>query len=170
MSRLPAAPGLVGLLLLGTFVALPASTAQEPVQGAATTQAVNDGLVPPQIVLETQKAPVYPPAAQAARFSGVVTLNFTILRDGSVGDVKVLECTHPNVGFEKASIKAVKKWRFDPATKDGEPVDYARTFRLTFRRAGPGGNAYVTGQIGSSGATPAAGASPQPSSSATPKP
>lgn len=164
MSKLPAAPGLVGLFLLVSFVALSVGAAQEPVQGAATAQMTDDSVTPPQIILETQKPPVYPPAAQAARIGGVVTLNITIQRDGNVGEVKVLACTHPNMGFEKASAKAVKKWRFEPATKDGEPVEYATTFRLNFKRGGSGG--YVTAQV-SSGETPAGENAPSSSSPGT---
>jgi protein TonB len=96
------------------------------------------GVVPPQIILASQKAPEYPPAALAARFTGTVKVMAEVLPDGSVGKVEIVECTHKNVGFEEAAIEAVKKWRFEPALKDGSPTDYMAQFRLNFKSAGPG--------------------------------
>jgi len=104
-------------------------------------------VIPPQIILKTQKAPEYPPAAFKARFSGEVTLEVTVLRDGTVADeVRIVECTHTKVGFEQAAIEAVKKWRFEPATADGAPVAFTRMFRLTFHGTGAGAEIgpYVT--------------------------
>lgn len=92
----------------------------------------DEDVVPPHILIETQKAPEYPPAALAARFSGSVVVKAKIDTDGKVDDVEVVESTHPNVGFEEASIAAVKKWRFKPALKNGSAVDYVRTFKLNF--------------------------------------
>jgi TonB family protein len=103
---------------------------------ASDTVDVGGDLVGPQIILETQKPPVFPPAAKAARFSGSVMVEAIVLRDGKVGEVKVLDCTRPKVGFEQASIDAVKNWRFEPGTKAGEPVEYTLKFRMNFSGAG----------------------------------
>ena len=93
-------------------------------------------LVGPQIILASQKPPVFPPAAMAGRISGSVMVEATVQPDGKVGEVKVLECSAPKVGFEQAAIDAVKKWRFEPGTRDGEPVPFSLKFRLNFRRGG----------------------------------
>jgi len=93
-------------------------------------------LIPPQVILTSQTVPVFPPAAKAGRFSGTVMLETTVLADGKVGNVKVLDCTRPKVGFEEAAVAAVKKWRFEPGRRDGEPVEYALRFRLNFAGAG----------------------------------
>ena len=92
----------------------------------------------PQIILSTQKQPVYPPAAFGARFSGSVLVEMTVLKDGSVGGVEVLECTRPKVGFEEAVTTAVKKWRFEPATDAGEPLEVTTRIKLNFTRVGVG--------------------------------
>jgi TonB family protein len=113
-------------------------------------------VVPPQIILKTQKAPEFPPAAFEARFSGEVAVEFTVLADGTVDeDVRVLECTHKKVGFEEATIAAIRQWRFRPATKDGQPVEYTKSYRLTFHGSGTGAEIgpYVTAGAASSAAT-----------------
>ena len=110
------------------FAVLATATAQD----AADT----DDLVPPQIILESQGVPVYPPAAFAARFSGAVMVEATVLEDGTVSEVKVLKCTRPKVGFEQAAIDAVKKWRFEPGRKGDEAVEFSLKFRLNFSGEG----------------------------------
>jgi len=96
-------------------------------------------VIPPRILLETQRAPEYPPAALAARFTGTVVVKTRILPDGKVGMVQVVECDSPNLGFEEATVEAVKKWEFQPALKEGVPVDYTQTFKLNFGNPDPGG-------------------------------
>ncbi len=105
----------------------------------------------PQVILKTQKAPEYPPAARAARISGVVMVEIQIDKEGKVGEVEILECTHPKVGFEDAAAKAVKKWRFEPARLDDEPIESTRKLRLTFNYAGIGGPSVSAGGIADQG-------------------
>jgi TonB family protein len=134
-------PGVLFVALACCF-----SAGEEPAQtasGPADPGAEGTDLVPPQIILKTQKSPEFPPAALAARFTGTVTLRVTVQPDGQVGDVDIVHCTRPKVGFEDASIAAVKQWRFEPATNAGEPVEYTTQFRLNFRNP-KAGSAYVT--------------------------
>ncbi len=98
----------------------------------------------PEVILKTQKPPEYPPAARAARISGVVMVEIQIDTEGKVGEVDILECTHPKVGFEDAAATAVKKWRFEPAQLDDEPLKSTLKFRLTFNYAGVGGGPSVS--------------------------
>jgi protein TonB len=104
------------------------------------------GFVPPRVIAASQTAPAYPPAALAGRFDGLVELRVTVRPDGTVGDVDVLWCDHPQLGFEEASVAAVRRWRFRPARRAGEIVESDTTLRLTFRPGGtgPGREAYVT--------------------------
>jgi TonB family protein len=121
----------VPISLCWALLAFPAAVAQTEATGEAR-------VTPPEIILKTQKAPEYPKAALAARFSGTVTVEATVLKDGSVGSVEVVECTKPNLGFEQAAMDAVKQWRFEPATRVGEPLDYKMRFRLNFKGTGVG--------------------------------
>ncbi len=99
----------------------------------------NEDLVPAEIILKTQRAPEYPPAARGARVSGIVLLEVTILDDGSVGGATVLESTHILMGFEQAAVDALMLWRFEPATYKGKPIESTRKFRMSFNYAGVGG-------------------------------
>jgi hypothetical protein len=60
-----------------------------------------------------------------AENSGTVSFNLTIGADGKVKGVDVLK-TMP--GMTTKMISALHRWRFKPATADGEPVE--GTFRV----------------------------------------
>ena len=121
----------------------PATESEEPAEAAGPEEATAAPEAPPirpqRIILKTQKPPEYPPAAKAARFEGVVTVDMQVLKTGEVGEVKIVDCTHRHVGFEEAAQQAVKRWRFEPATQEGEPVEYSTQFRLNFRLVGKEG-------------------------------
>lgn len=100
---------------------------------------------PPQIILDTQRPPQYPPAALQARYSGSVLLEVRVLPSGSVGEVHVVECTRPRMGFEEAAVAAVKQWRFEPALQGERPVEFPLKFRLNFKSDASGsGKAQVS--------------------------
>src|SRR5262245_24208001 len=54
--------------------------------------------------------PVYPALMQSARIPGRVVLDAIIHRDGTIGDVTVLQST--NASFAQAAVAAVKQWRY----------------------------------------------------------
>ena len=64
--------------------------------------------------------PHYPEEARHARVQGVVILQTIIDKLGNVTDVKVLKGL-PS-GLTEAAVEAVSKWRFEPATLEGQPV------------------------------------------------
>ena len=143
MPRLATALSIFLLLaLFATSATLSApDPGQDPVENPAPDAEVKEvveHVVPPQVIIKSQRAPTYPPAALAARFEGVVVLELKVLKDGTVGDVKIVECTHPNVGFEEAASEATLKWRFEAAMKEGQPIDYTAKFRMNFRVPGRG--------------------------------
>lgn len=78
-------------------------------------------------------APIYPPIARALHAVGHVRLSIVVRTDGSVGNVRVLEATPAGRGFETAATAAVKRWRYDPATRDGRPVASEQVVVLEFR-------------------------------------
>ena len=75
--------------------------------------------------------PSYPQSAWATGAQGTVTLEVVVDRDGRVTQVEVLEGL-PH-GISEAAVDAVRRWRFRPATRDGEAV--AVFHRLTLRFA-----------------------------------
>jgi len=64
-------------------------------------------------------APVYPPAARTMRASGVVKVEVTVDENGEVTEVQ--KSSGPTL-LQAAAKDAVRKWRFKPFTRDGQPV------------------------------------------------
>ena len=76
-------------------------------------------------------APKYPTNEARNGRSGSVKMSFVIDKQGSVKNVLVTEAT--SKAFSKAALKAVKKWKYDPAFEDGQPIERCdNTVRLDF--------------------------------------
>jgi protein TonB len=75
-------------------------------------------------------SPVYPPSLKQQGTAGNVLVSFTVDTRGRVQEVEVREAT--NGEFETAAVAAVRKWRFKPALRDGEPVAVRISQRLNF--------------------------------------
>ncbi len=78
-----------------------------------------------------REAPDYPDAARSLGIQGTVELSLTILRDGSVGWVRILKAEPPGY-FEEAAQGGVRRWRFEPARTDGEAVECRTRTRVRF--------------------------------------
>lgn len=72
--------------------------------------------LPPAPPLVERIEPVYPPLAQQARISGVVTLKTTIAANGSVQHIEVAS-GHPLL--VPAALEALKQWKFQPQSAEG---------------------------------------------------
>ena len=101
----------------------PPPVEQKPVRPGA-------GIRPPTKVHDV--APVYPPAALAARIQGTVIVECVVLPDGSVGKVEIVKSLDSAFGLDQEAIKAAKQWKFIPGTRFGEPVAVLVTIELTF--------------------------------------
>jgi protein TonB len=60
-----------------------------------------------------------------------VVLEIIVRRDGSVGDVKVLQGL--DRGLDQRAIEAVRQWRFSPARRFGTPVDVIVEIAVEFK-------------------------------------
>jgi len=68
----------------------------------------------------TQKTnPVYPPTARTMRTTGVVRVELMVDENGHVAEVQ--KTSGPAL-LQRAATDAVKKWKFKPFVRDGEPV------------------------------------------------
>jgi protein TonB len=65
--------------------------------------------------------PRYPEAARMAKIQGRVILDCRIDREGRVAEVQVLRGLP--LGLTEAAVEAVEKWRFQPSTFQGHPVE-----------------------------------------------
>ena len=66
-------------------------------------------------------APAYPKAALAQHISGKVVLLVDVDAQGNATNV-VVDQSEPAGVFDQASVDAARKWKFQPAVKDGKPV------------------------------------------------
>ncbi len=73
---------------------------------------------PPRLLF--QPKPEYPALARMARIEGVVQIEATISRDGTVEALRVVS-GHPLL--TKAAFDAVSRWRYEPTRLNGEPVE-----------------------------------------------
>ena|SRR5207244_3516449 len=82
-------------------------------------------------VVSTRVEPRYPEEARRARISGIVILQAFIDKTGAVRDVHVLKPL-PN-GLSEAAADAVREWRFQPATRKGQPVGVLFNLTVNFK-------------------------------------
>ena len=108
---------------LGQFSAAPAAPIS-PVSVSEYAQVAPLVRIPPR----------YPHSASRRGIEGVVKVAFTITKDGRVANPRVLTANPPGV-FDKAAIKAIKKWKFNPKIVDGQPVEQTAAQEITFRLA-----------------------------------
>lgn len=66
--------------------------------------------------------PTYPPSAAARGIEGWVQVQFSVAASGEVFDVSVVGASPEGV-FEKATVAAVKRWRYDPKIVEGVAVE-----------------------------------------------
>jgi TonB family protein len=82
--------------------------------------------------------PAYPLQLMRENVAGTVILYAVIHADGSVGSVRVLRGVDDRL--DRFASEAIAKWQFQPATKNGTPVDVEATFQIPFRPARVGTN------------------------------
>ena len=66
-----------------------------------------------------KSSPVYPSTARTMRMSGIVKLDIIIDEDGKVAEVQNADGP---VLLQDAATNAIKKWRFKPFMRDGQPI------------------------------------------------
>ncbi len=74
----------------------------------------------------------YPALARENGIQGRVIVQFTIRKDGTVGDVKVVRGVDDSLDAEAIRVVKTLK-RFTPATQNGQPVNVRYTCPITFR-------------------------------------
>ena len=76
-----------------------------------------------------QPKPEYPALAKAARIQGVVLLNATIGKDGTIQDLRVIT---GHALLNQAALDAVRQWKYKPQTLNGQPIEVITTITVNF--------------------------------------
>jgi protein TonB len=76
--------------------------------------------------------PPYPPGAVRAEQEGAVELEIYVLPNGRVGDARVLRSTGFALLDQSAVDEAKRRWRLQPATRDGVPFAQWHKLRVVF--------------------------------------
>ena len=98
-------------------------------QSPALALTVEDATIPPVIIQWTD--PDYTDTALAEQVEGSVVLMAIVRHDGSVGAASVSESLEDSL--DQNALRSVRGWRFDPARRDGKPVDVVVTISVAFR-------------------------------------
>jgi protein TonB len=107
-----------------------------PVVWAKTGDLVDLAAVdePPKILKTFE--PAYPLHAKQFGKEGQITVNALINEAGNVIETGILKGLKDDMGLEKAAADAVRKWKFQPAKKDGVNVKVWRPVIITFKAGG----------------------------------
>jgi TonB family protein len=73
----------------------------------------------------------YTDAARNARIAGTVVLQIVVGAEGDVTDAKVT--TSLGHGLDEKALEAVRKWKFQAARRDGQPVAASMSVEFSFR-------------------------------------
>ena len=90
-----------------------------------------NGVIGPKLIREVQ--PKYTPDAMRAKIQGEVQLDVIVRKDGTVGDVRIVKSLDASSGLDQSAVDAARAWVFQPATRQGQPVDFRARLVLTFR-------------------------------------
>jgi len=102
----------------------------------SATPPLDTGLGPGDSALPTafpgNPRPAYPFAARRKGVEGRVVLRVSVLASGGVAGIAV-ERTSGSRLLDRAALDAVRRWRFSPATRLGQPVASTVRVPITFR-------------------------------------
>jgi periplasmic protein TonB len=90
---------------------------------------VGGGVAAPKLIFDPE--PEYSEEARKAKYQGTCVLSVVVGPDGLAHDIKVTNTL--GLGLDEKAIEAVRKWRFEPAVKDGKPVNVLISVQVNFR-------------------------------------
>jgi protein TonB len=113
--------GVIGGVIGGVGAAPPPpKPAQQRIRQGGQVQAAK---------LVNKVQPMYPPLARQTRISGTVRLHAIIAKNGTVEQLEVIS-GHPLL--VQAALDAVRQWKYQPTTLNGENVEVDTTIDVIF--------------------------------------
>jgi TonB family protein len=105
------------------------SDLSQPVAMPVLAPPLSKGATPPRLV--RRRVPSYPPFARAHGVEGSVVLRVIVGKTGGVDEVSVVS---GNPVLARAAMDAVREWRYEPATLNGQPTELETMVTLNFKR------------------------------------
>ncbi len=90
---------------------------------------VGGGVSAPRAIYDPD--PEYSDEARKAKCQGTVLLWLIVGPDGKPRDIRVQQSL--GMGLDERAVEAVRKWKFEPAMKDGRPVAVQVNVEISFR-------------------------------------
>jgi TonB family protein len=119
----------------GSWIIRFAALKPEPIAGPPSSRAADDAssaasgnLTAPSATRKVD--PAYPLELMHQNVAGTVILYAIIHADGRVGSVRVLRSVDDRL--DRFASEAIAKWQFQPAVKNGAPVEVEATFSIPF--------------------------------------
>lgn len=95
----------------------------------STKDSPNSRTTPPRAIYTPD--PEYTVEARNKRIQGTVVLSITITASGRAENIRLKRSLYP--GLDENAIEVMKKWKFQPAMKDGKPIDVNVGIEVNFR-------------------------------------
>lgn len=130
-SRRRVSAGLLvrcAIALAAVALILPIAVTRRAVHAQGRVYRMSDGIAPPSVLYKQE--PAYSEEARADKVQGTVKLAVEITPEGIAQNIRVTQSL--GSGLDEQAISAVSNWRFNPGTKDGEPVTVFATIEVTF--------------------------------------
>lgn len=90
---------------------------------------VGKGVSPPRAIYSPP--PEYSKEARKKKIQGTCLLWLIVGTDGNPRDIRLQRTL--GYGLDEKAIEGVKKWKFEPAQKDGQPVPVQINVEVSFR-------------------------------------
>ncbi|HEX6851366.1 MAG TPA: TonB family protein [Candidatus Polarisedimenticolaceae bacterium] len=117
------------VLTVSTVLVLAASLAQAGERKLNPYTPGVNGVTAPKVIAESAR-PVALPEDGSAGNGAVLTVSTVVRKDGSVAEVRVLDCSVKGAGLEAAAAATIREWRFEPGTWRGMAVDTVKTMQI----------------------------------------
>ena len=117
-------------------IAVPMTLTGGPFLGKVAAEAIDTASVKPTTYANVapiyRAPPRYPRLAKTRGIEGQVRVAFTINPQGQVQDPKILAADPAGV-FEKAALRAIKKWKFAPQVEQDKPTSTLAAVTIVFK-------------------------------------
>jgi TonB family protein len=97
--------------------------------GGGGSSQLSPGNSMPMVIEKTE--PEYTKEALDAKLEGFVALSITVSVDGVASDIQIVKGL--GFGLDEKAVECLKKWRFSPATRNGEPIPAKAQVEIRFK-------------------------------------